>query len=69
MDEIERRPHADAFYYEARAEEELELAQAADHPEAVRSHYLLAGIYLDRVHGSEDQGGSRPGTKPDEAAA
>jgi hypothetical protein len=56
MDNIDDRPAADIFYYEARAEEELELAQSARHPEAVKSHYLLAGIYLDRVHGSAGSG-------------
>lgn len=39
-------------YNEARAEEELEQAQRASHPGAVRSHYLLAGFYLDRIYGA-----------------
>lgn len=38
-------------YYQQRAETELELAQTAGHANAVRAHYLLAGFYLDRVHG------------------
>ncbi len=38
-------------YYEKRAEAELELAQRAKHPEAVKAHYELAGFYLDRVYG------------------
>ena len=38
-------------YYQQRAETELELAQTAEHANAVRAHYLLAGYYLDRVHG------------------
>lgn len=37
-------------YFQDRAEAEIELAQKADHPGAVRSHYLLAGYYLDLVH-------------------
>jgi hypothetical protein len=41
----------DQDYYLARAEQELELAQQSDHPEAVRVHYVLAGYYLDRVYG------------------
>jgi hypothetical protein len=43
----------DRTYYQERAEAEIELAQAADHEGAVRSHYLLAGYYLDRVHSDE----------------
>jgi hypothetical protein len=38
-------------YFESRAEEELELAEQAAHPAAVRAHYLLAGFYLDQVYG------------------
>ena len=37
-------------YFQARAEEEIEAAQSASHPEAARAHYLLAGYYLDLVH-------------------
>lgn len=40
----------DSDYYLQRAEAELTMAQAADHPAAVRAHYHLAGFYLDRVH-------------------
>jgi hypothetical protein len=43
---------ADVDYYEQRAEQEIALAQASAHPEAVRAHYLLAGFYLDMVHSS-----------------
>lgn len=39
-------------YLEDRAETELALAQQAAHPAAVRAHFLLAGLYLDRLHGS-----------------
>jgi hypothetical protein len=42
----------DRSYYEARAEAELQLAQRADHPAAVRAHYNLAGLYLDLIHGT-----------------
>jgi hypothetical protein len=38
-------------YFEGRAEEELQLAEQAAHPAAVRAHYLLAGFYLDQVYG------------------
>jgi hypothetical protein len=44
----------DKEYLEERAEAELSMAQAAAHPAAVRAHYLLAGFYLDRLHGHED---------------
>lgn len=43
----------DSTYYYARAEAEIERAQSADHPAAVKAHYLLAGYYLDRVYGPE----------------
>lgn len=38
-------------YYQSRAEAELELAQRAEHAEAVQAHYQLASAYLDRIHG------------------
>jgi hypothetical protein len=41
----------DAFYLERRAEDELNAAQEANHPAAVRAHYDLAGLYLDRLYG------------------
>lgn len=40
----------DKAYFQQRAEAEIALAQKAEHPEAARSHYLLAGYYLDLVH-------------------
>jgi hypothetical protein len=52
---------ADLTYFERRAEAELELAQAAQHPRAVRAHYLLAAYYLDRVYG--DGASSETATK------
>jgi hypothetical protein len=39
-------------YYEQRAEAELDRAEQAHHPAAARAHYLLAGLYLDLIHGS-----------------
>lgn len=45
----------DSYFYD-RAEAELEAAQNADHPAAVRAHYLLAGHYLDRFYGPEEEG-------------
>lgn len=46
----------DLAYYQNRAEAELELAQRASHPKAVRAHYLMAESYLDRVHGRPCEG-------------
>jgi hypothetical protein len=43
----------DLQYYYKRAETELERAQRAANPEAVKAHYLLAGYYLDRVYNQE----------------
>lgn len=44
----------DMSYLYQRAEEELDLAQKAEHPAAVKAHYLLAGHYLDQHYGVED---------------
>ena len=41
-------PH-DLLYLHDRAEEELTLAQQAEHPALVQAHYLLASLYLDRL--------------------
>jgi hypothetical protein len=41
----------DRRYYLRRAEAELDLAQRATHPAAVRAHYVIANHYLDRVYG------------------
>ncbi len=46
----------DNDYLLERAEAELDLAQGATHERAVRAHYLLAGLYLDRVYGGSDVG-------------
>ena len=40
----------DLAYFYRRAEAELELAQQAEHPAAVKAHYLLASHYLDSLH-------------------
>lgn len=40
----------DSAYYRARAEEEILAAECADHPDAARAHFLLAGYYLDLAH-------------------
>lgn len=45
----------DTAYYRSRAEAELALARAADHPDAARAHYLLAGFYLDRVYNPQGE--------------
>ena len=52
----------DGEYYEIRAEEELALAQRSDHPAVVRAHFLLAGLYLDRLYnpdGADPRAGGR----------
>ncbi|MBB4086025.1 hypothetical protein ACLN6N_14815 [Sphingomonas carotinifaciens] len=40
----------DKDYFYQRAEAELQLAQRATHPAAVRAHYIIANHYLDRVY-------------------
>ena len=50
----------DREYFEKRAEAELSLAQAAAHPAAVRAHYLMAGLYLDRLYCPENENVMRP---------
>lgn len=46
-------PPEDPDYLYRRAEQELELAQAATHPAVVKAHYLLADHYLETLHGQE----------------
>ena len=43
----------DIEYYQARAEQELELAQRAKHQSAARAHSILAGHYLDLIYNSD----------------
>lgn len=45
----------DSEYLEMRAEEEIELARHATDPRVVQAHYQLATIYLDRIHGEEQE--------------
>ena len=45
----------DSYFYD-RAEQELEFAQGATHPAAVKAHYLLAGYYLDQFYGPAEAG-------------
>ena len=51
----------DRDYLERRAEEELDLAQQASHPAAVRAHYHLLGHYLDRLYPENRSGTGRAG--------
>jgi hypothetical protein len=37
-------------YFRARAEDEILAAECADHPDAARAHFLLAGYYLDLAY-------------------
>ena len=48
-------PYDDASYYQRRAEEEIELAQRAEHSQAVQAHYQLASAYLDLIHGDSPE--------------
>ena len=41
----------DRIYFEKRAETHLDLAANATDPSVVKAHYVLANLYLDRVHG------------------
>jgi hypothetical protein len=52
------QPLEERRYFETRIEDELALARSASHPEAVRAHSILAGLYRDRLGASE--GESRP---------
>ncbi|MEO7169545.1 hypothetical protein NDN01_25095 [Sphingomonas sp. QA11] len=45
--------HEESWYVQ-RAEQELELAQRAEHPAVVRAHYLIAESYLDRANDPEE---------------
>ena len=47
-------PEIDEEYFYQRAETELELAQKATHPAAVRAHYIIH--YLDRVYSQPADG-------------
>jgi hypothetical protein len=40
----------DRLYLLERAEQEIAAAQRANHEQASRAHYMLAGFYLDRAH-------------------
>ena len=37
-------------YFVRRAEQQLELAQQADHEQVVHAHYELANLYLDQAY-------------------
>ena len=63
----------DDEYFYGRAETELELAQRATHPLAVRAHYIIANHYLDRCYGGDepavgegDAGNDRPSGNGDD---
>jgi len=47
----------DIRYLLARAEEELDRAQASNHPCVVKAHYKMAERYLDRVYGNAREPG------------
>ena len=39
----------DRTYFYHRAEQEIEMAQRAEKPEAVRAHFMLANRYLEAI--------------------
>ena len=41
----------DKDYYYHRAEQEIALAQSSSDENVVKFHYMLGGLYLDRVFG------------------
>jgi hypothetical protein len=47
------RPERGYFYQ--RAEEELQQAEHAGHPAAMKAHYILAGLYLDQVYNTAEE--------------
>ena len=44
------RSREELSYYQERAEQEIRRAELAEHPDAARAHYELAGYYLNLVH-------------------
>jgi hypothetical protein len=50
----------DRSYYQRRAEAELDRAQAATVPNAVRAHYELAEAYLNKLSKGNSPGSDRP---------
>jgi hypothetical protein len=54
---------AERIYFERRAEAELELAQKATHPAAVKAHCELAESYLSRIYGSAGRRDVAPGAE------
>jgi hypothetical protein len=55
----------DKDYFYKRAENELEMAQRTEVPEAVKAHYTLAGYYLDKVYSDGDALVANGAGKPD----
>lgn len=52
----------DRLYFERRAEEELDCAQQATDPGAVKAHYELLGFYLNRLYPSHGGSAHEPRT-------
>lgn len=48
---------SDRYYFEARAEEELERARQATDSQIVASHHYLAKLYLEKLDRSKDETG------------
>ncbi len=47
-------------YFVRRAEQQLELAQRADHAQVVHAHYELANLYLDIAYADQAVGQPEP---------
>lgn len=54
------RSKEELLYFRERAEQEIRSAEFANHPDAARAHYELAGYYLDLVHNSANASADRP---------
>ena len=54
QDTVPAQPEDEESWYILRAEQELELAQRAEHPAVVRAHYLIAESYLERANDPDD---------------
>ena len=51
--DVPAEEHEESWYIQ-RAEQELELAQRAEHPAVVRAHYLMAESYLERANDPDE---------------
>jgi hypothetical protein len=57
----------DRNYLERRAEDELDCAQQASHPAAVRAHYELLGYYLNQLYPGDSRHSAERSSRSTEA--